>query len=192
MRQLNTFIWNFITFCLIGCQSQPEVLFENINVGDNIQTCLAKGAIQYQNEYAYRLGNQSIANSYFTYNEVKFDENSVVDEISLFFCQRNAGKTANDVFSFMTQYFCQRYTQMKTRAFDEEKKGEDFDGRYWHKGMINSWETENVHIQLKSYTNTLIDYQFKPHSGDKVVFAWDDDAAKETQGNFVELKISAK
>lgn len=176
----------------MACQSQPEVFFENINVGDNIQTCLTKGAIQYQNEYTYELTNYSIANSYFTFNEVKFDRNSVIDEIDFFFRQRNTGKTANEVFSFMTQYFCQRYPQMKTKTIDKEKKGEDFDGRYRHKGMINIWETEKIRIQLKSYTNTLIDYQFTPPSSGEVIFTWDDDAARETQGSFVELNISAK
>lgn len=192
MNQLKTIVLGFISLYLIGCQSQPEVFFENINVGDNVQSCLAKGAIQYQNEYAYELANHSITNSYFTFNEVKFNGNGVIEEINFFFRQSNTGKTANEVFSFMTQYFCQRYPQMKTKAIDKEKKGEDFDGRYRHKGMMNIWETEKIRIELKSYTNALIDYQFTPPNPGKVVFSWDDDAAREKQGSFVELKISAK
>lgn len=192
MSYLKNIILCFAFFYLVGCNTKPEVFFENIYLGDNLETCLAKGAIQYQNEYAYELANHSITNSYFTFNEVKFDGNGEIEEINFFFRQSNTGKTANEVFSFMTQYFCQRYPQMKTKAIDKEKKGEDFDGRYRHKGMMNIWETEKIRIEIKSYTNALIDYQFTPPNPGKVVFSWDDDAAREKQGSFVELKISAK
>ena len=110
--RLKEFLFVVIIFILSGCQNKQVVLFEDIYIGDNLETCLAKGTIRYNPDYnketilendisMIELANNYIASSYFTNSEVKFDWKNVVKEIELKFQQEKRGKTAKDVFSFM-------------------------------------------------------------------------------------------
>lgn len=83
--------------CLnVGSQNKPVVLFENIYVGDNLETCLAKGYVQYNLDYnnetliesdisMIELVNNYIASTYFTNSGVVFGKNNIVKEIKLKF-----------------------------------------------------------------------------------------------------------
>ena len=159
-------MWNYKKYILsisliflVGCQFKPEVLFENINVGDNLEVCLAKGFVQHNtnDENLFELRNNNIANTYFTNSEVKFDEKSTVKEIKLKFHESKKGKTAKEVFNFMTQYFCQRYEGMKTEKIDEKWEDERLERLAFKKeGIKNIWETNKTKIILESYRNTRI------------------------------------
>lgn len=141
----------------MGCQRQPEILFENINVGDNIETCLAKGAIQYfyDDEYAFKLANDNIATSYFHTNTVKFNEHKIVEEIYCFYYMKDdKNKSAAEVFSSMTQYFCQRYKGMKTEKVNE-KRYDNNQIEYNFSATTNIWETNKIRVELMFYTQTI-------------------------------------
>lgn len=172
--------------------NKPEVFFENIHIGDNLETCLAKGTVQYRhNSHKFKL-NSDIVNQYFYYSNVKFDEKNIIKEAELKFHQPRSKKTAEEVFNFMTQYFCQRYSGMKTTEINEERLHEDYDMKCRHEGIKIVWETDKIKIILKSYYNTP-DYTPIPRSSEnEVVFDWGADAAKELKGNWVELNITAK
>ena len=71
-----------ITLCfMVGCQTKPVVLFENINIGDNLETCLANGTIQNNPDYNIKLGTY-----YLAYLSNKFNDTTVV------LCSYNAGE----------------------------------------------------------------------------------------------------
>lgn len=190
---------NFINFCfglalfsLVGCQTKPIVFFENINIGDNLETCLANGTIQYRNnDNEFKL-NSDIVNKYFNYSDVQFDERNIIKEAVMKYHHTKSNNTAEEVFNFMTQYFCQRYSGMKTTEINEERLHEDYDMKCRHEGIKIVWETDKIKIILKSYYNTP-DYTPIPrNSENEVVFDWGADAAKELKGNWVELNITAK
>ena len=125
MNNLKTLILSILTVAFAGCQETPETFFENINVGDNIETCMAKGAVRYQNGYDYKLANNYIADTFFSYNNVKFDSQNIINEIKLSIHRKDDASAAKDLFSFMTQYFCQRYSGMKTAKISEDKTAEN-------------------------------------------------------------------
>ena len=122
-------MWNYKKYILsisliflVGCQFKPEVLFENINVGDNLETCLSKGAVvqtRRHQENIFELGNNNIASTYFDKSEVKFDSNNKVKEIELSYHEQKKGKSAQEVYNYMTQYFCQLYKGIKTKKLNE-------------------------------------------------------------------------
>ena len=204
-------------FFLVACQNsygqnyRKSVFFENIYIGDNIETCLAKGTVQYNPDYnnetiiknnisMIELANNNIANSYFSNSEVKFDENNIVKEIKLTFQQDNKGKgkSAKEVFNYMTQYFCQRYQGMKTKTLNEEKVDKNYNAcevKFKKGGMTNLWETNRIRITLKSYENTLLNRYnvhkfYNSESFDALSYlTWLDIESKE--GKWVELIISA-
>ena len=210
--RLKEFLFVVIIFILSGCQNKQVVLFEDIYIGDNLETCLAKGTIRYNPDYnkeiilendvsMIELANNYIASSYFTNSEVKFDWKNVVKEIELKFQQEKRGRTAKDVFSFMTQYFCQRYQGMKTEIIDEEKvydRYEECTVKFRREGMANIWETNKIKIILKSYDNTLLDRYnvhkaLNPDDSDLHLLkylVWLDIDSNE--GKWVELNIVAK
>ena len=201
-------MWNYKKYILsisliflVGCQFKPEVLFENINVGDNLEVCLAKGFVQHNtnDENLFELRNNNIANTYFTNSEVKFDEKSTVKEIKLKFHESKKGKTAKEVFNFMTQYFCQRYQGMKTRTINEDKVDKNYNAyevKFRKGGISNIWETNRIKITLKSYDNTLLNRYnvhnyYNSESFDALGYlTWLDIDSKE--GKWVELNISVK
>ena len=207
-------MWNLkkyvfgITFCfMVGCQSKPVVFFENINVGDNLETCLAKGTVQNNPGYnvktiapkfdnnMFELANNNIANSNFTYTGVEFDENNIVREIKLKFHQKETGKTAKEVFNFMTQYFCQRYQGMKTEEVNEEWETDSDNLKYQKMGMKNIWETNKLKIILKSYDAIRTDKSstYDENGQWQLYLAVREDIAKiYYNGNWVELNIIAK
>lgn len=212
MWNLKKYIFG-ITLCfMVGCQAKPEVFFENINIGDNLETCLAKGAIRHNPDYSketiiknhismIELANNNIANSYFSNSDVKFDENNIVKEIKLTFQQDNKGKgkTAKEVFNYMTQYFCQRYQGMKTKVINEEKVDNNYNTYeviFKEGGMSNIWESNRIKVTLKSYDKTLLNRYnvhkfFNPESFDVLSYiTWLDIESKE--GKWVELIILLK
>lgn len=194
MSQIKTIAWELILLCLIGCQSQPEVLFEKINIGDNLENCLAQGTVCYgDNEPdTFELANSNIANSYFSNSEVKFDGNNIVKEIRLTFHQEAPHKTAKDVFNYMTQYFCQRYQSMKAEEVDTVQIDRESHIEYSQTGIKHIWNTDNIKVVMMSYTNVVLDRTYRPDpSGADFhwVWAW---AVDNIEGNYVELIISTK
>jgi hypothetical protein len=207
-------MWNYKKYILsisliflVGCQFKPEVLFENINVGDNLETCLANGTIQNNPDYniktlapkfdneMFELANNNIANSNFTYTGVEFDENNIVREIKLKFHQKETGKTAKEVFNYMTQYFCQQYQGMKTEEVNEEWETDSYNLKYQKKGMKNIWETNKLKIILKSYNAIRIDKSstYDENGQWSLYLSAREDVAKiYYNGNWVELIISVK
>ena len=76
-----TFLYTMLFF-LFG--NSKEIFFENINVGDDLETCLANGSVQYKNNgISLELPSSNIATNYFTYNVVKFDQDNIIKEIKL-------------------------------------------------------------------------------------------------------------
>lgn len=212
MKNLKKYVLGITLFCLVGCQPKPEVLFENIYIGDNLETCLAKGTVQNNPDYnketvikndisMIELANNHIADSYFTKSEVIFDGNNIIKEIVLKFQQdkKGKGKTAKEVFNYMTQYFCQRYQGMKTETIDEEKADNQYKEhgvKFSLDGMANIWETSRIKMTLKSYDKTLIDrynihkiLNSEPFSVMNSLKWWD---IESKEGKWVELNISVK
>ena len=173
---------------MVGCQSKPVVLFENINIGDNLETCLANGTVQQQYNNEFKLAKTNSIVNHFSYSEVKFDENNIIKDIELTFRQKDKEQTATEVFSFMTQYFCQRYHGMKTESFSDTKQHEKFELKYWQEGMKNIWETDKIKIILKTYTNSAIHDVY--HSELEYNFARKNE--EEIKGHWVKLNIVAK
>lgn len=170
--------------------NKPEVFFENIYIGDDLETCLAKGAVQYRHSNNKFKLNNNIVNKYFYYSDVRFDERKIIKEAEMKFHQSKSVNTAEEVFSLMTQYFCQHYRGMKTEIINEDVVDNKWDIKYRQEGMRNIWETNNIKIILVSY-NIAPDYNYinsKGHGG----FNWGADHAKEIQGKWVELNIIAK
>lgn len=205
MSQLKTTICGLITFCLIGCQSQPEVLFENIYIGDTLESCLANGTIQHNPDYniktlapnfknQFELANCSLANSYFSNTGVWFDNNNIVKSIEFSFHQKETGKTAKEVFNFMTQYFCQRYHGMRTDTVNEQWEIDSYELKYEKEGVRNIWETDKLIITLLSYDNIRTDksYAYNGNNWSLYDSVREDVARLYFDGNWVELKIAVK
>lgn len=206
MRQLKTIIWSFIAFCLLGCQSHPEVLFENIYIGDTLESCLANGTVQQNPDYdietlapnfknQFELANSSLANSNFSNTGVWFDNNHIVKSIELSFHQKESGKTAKDVFNFMTQYFCQRYHGMRTDTVNEQWESDSYDLKYDKEGVKNIWETDGLRITLLSYDATRVNHSsvYDENGNWSVYLSIREDIAKRYyDGKWVELKIVVK
>ena len=205
MKQFKTIIWSFITFCLIGCQSQPEALFENIYIGDTLESCLANGTVQHNPDYnietlapnfknQFELSNSSLANSNFSYTGVWFDNNHIVKSIELSFHQKETGKTAKEVFNFMTQYFCQHYHGMRTDTVNEQWETDSYELKYEKEGVRNIWETDKLIITLLSYDNIRIDksYAYNGNNWSLYDSVREDVARLYFDGNWVELKIEVK
>ena len=203
MNYLKNILLGITLIFLVGCQSQPEVLFENINVGDNLEACLAKGAVQYfyDDENTFKLANGNIANSYFTRNTVKFDEHKIVKELYFLFEQKQTDKTAEEVFSYMTHYFCQRYQGMKTEKVNETKYENEIE--YELSATKNIWETNKIKVELISYTKT-VDARVKnkilqPYADEKPILGshtsayWIRKTAIDNiEGKYVSLEIVTK
>lgn len=187
----------FLLGCFQNCYGQnyrksnkPEVFFDNIYIGDNLETCLAKGAVQYRHhDNKFKL-NSNIVNKYFYYSDVRFDERNIIKEAELKFHQSKCENTAEEVFSLMTQYFCQRYTGMKTEIIKENIADDKWDIKYRQEGVRNIWETNKIRIILISY-NIAPDYNYI-NSKSQGGYNWGADHAKEIQGKWVELNIIAK
>lgn len=192
---------------IFRAQNKPEVLFENIYVGDDLEKCLAKGTIQHNPDYKVgtiapnqknmlELANSNIANSYFSYTGVWFDNYNIVKEIELNFHQKESGKTAKEVFNFMTQYFCQRYQGMRTETIKEHWTTNDsYKFKYEKEGIKNIWETNKVRITLQFYSASRIDKSsVYDENGDwSLALSVREDIAKRYyDGNWVELEIIAK
>lgn len=205
MSQLKTIICGLITFCLIGCQSQPEVLFENIYIGDTLESCLANGTIQHNPDYniktlapnfknQFELANSSLADSNFSNTGVWFDNNHIVKSIELSFHQKESGKTAKEVFNFMTQYFCQRYQGIRTETLNEQWITDSYELKYEKEGVRNIWETDKLKITLLSYDNIRIDkpYVYNGNNWSLYDSVREDVARLYFDGNWVELKIIVK
>ena len=187
-------------------QNNPNVLFENIYIGDNLESCLAKGAIQYNPDYNIRtlapkqkhmleLANNDIANSYFSSTGVNFDKNNIVKSIELKFHQKEKGKTAKEVFNYITQYFCQRYQGMRTETVKYQWTTESYNLQYENQGIKNIWETDKVKIILQFYNSSRIDKGSIYDENGKwspYLSAREDVARIYFDGNWVELNIIAK
>lgn len=205
---------NFINFCfglalfsLVGCQTKPIVFFENINIGDNLETCLANGTVQSNPDYniktlapkfdteMFELANSNIANANFTYTGVIFDENNIISEIRLKHHQDEKEETAKEVFNYMTQYFCQRYQGIKTEDINEEWETDSYNLKYNKKGVKNIWETNKLKVILQSYVAIRVDQPsvYDENGEWSLSLSIREDMAKRYyNGNWVELQISVK
>lgn len=216
--RLKNFLLCITLFFFAGCQidygqnyrkqKQPEVLFENIYIGDNVETCLANGTVQINpdcnvntlapkfNNYMFELANNNIANSNFTYTGVGFDGNNIVREIRLIYHQKETGKTAKEVFNYMTQYFCQRYQGMKTEEVNDEwVTDDDYELKYKKVGIKNIWETNKLKIILQSYSAIRKDKSSTyDENGEWSLYlsVREDIAKRYYNGNWVELNIVVK
>ena len=178
-----------ITF-LFGCSTSPEVFFENIYLGDNLEACLAKGAVQYRsNDNKFKLNN-NIINRYFYYSDVQFDERNIIKEAVMKYHHTKNNNTAEEVYSFMTQYFCQNYAGMTTETINENIEDKGWDIKYSKEGLMNIWETNKIKITLSSY-GISPDYNYIYRNGHDG-YNWGAAHAKEIQGKWVELNIIAK
>ena len=193
MKNLKKYVLGITLFCLVGCQPKPEVLFENIYIGDNLETCLAKGAVQYSSNHDKLELTNIIADTYFTDSEVTFNEKSIVKEMKLKLHQTKNSKTAKEVFNYLTQYFCQRYQGMKTEPISEKQTDDNSNINYSQHGVKNIWETNNIKIVMKSYNNIVDDriYRADPNSTVDFYWVWAS-AVEEIEGNWAELIITAK
>lgn len=193
MRLMMTFLYTMLFF-LFG--NSKEIFFENINVGDDLETCLANGSVQYKNNgISLELPSSNIATNYFTYNVVKFDQDNIIKEIKFTFHQNNTTKTtAKEVSNYMVQYFCQRYKGMKVEEIHEKKKEDGWEIIYRQDGKKHIWETNKVKIILESYYNTLLEYEINHRKSEhEVVFNWTaNHAEQEVEGHWVKLDIIAK
>lgn len=192
---------------IFRAQNKPEVLFENIYIGDKLETCLANGTVQNNPNYnvktlapkfdndMFELANSHIANANFTYTGVEFDKNNMVREIRLKYHQKEGGKTAKEVFNYMTQYFCQRYQGMRTEEVNEEWETDSYNLKYQKRGMNNIWETNKLKIILTSY-NAIRTEQSSTYdeNGNWSLYlsVREDVARRYYDGNWVELNIIAK
>lgn len=207
MSYLKNIILCFAFFYLVGCNTKPEVFFENIYLGDNLETCLAKGTVQNNPDYnvktlapkfdnnMFELANNNIANANFTYSGVEFDGNNIVREIYLKYHQKETGKTAKEVFNYMTQYFCQRYQGMKTEEVNEEWVTDSYNLEYQKKGIKNIWETNKLKIILQSYDAIRKDKtSVYGENGQWSLYLYvrEDVARRYYDGKWVELNIIAK
>lgn len=225
--KLKNFFLFIILIHLVACQNgnepnhrnsnKAEVFFENIYVGDKLESCLAKGAVQFNIDYnaessvqeqknMLELANNNVASPYFSFAGVWFDNNNIINRIELKFHQKENGKTAKEVFNFMTQYFCQRYQGMKTETVAEEWE-HDADLKFNKEGFKNIWETNKVKIILQFYDNSLIHVYSRIkkdpiiHSDENRIYRgkhidfgeifWSE-KAKEHIGYWVEVNILAK
>ena len=192
MKLMMTFLYTMLFF-LFG--NSKEVFFENINVGDNLETCLANGYVQYKrNSSSLELANGNVAMNYFTFSEVKFNQNNTINEIVCTFHQGKASKrTSPEVFNFMVQYFCQRYKGIRTEEIHEKKEKEGWKITYKQDGIKHTWETNKVRIVLQSYHNTLLEYERNIGNDFNLFGAVNSEIAeKEVYGDWVELRILAK
>lgn len=192
MRLLSSFL--IITIFLIGCQTNrkplldKDVFFEQICVGDNLETCLANGTVQYSPRNELKLANIDIVRNNFTYTAVKFDEKNIIKEIELTFRKKVENKSSEEVFSFMTQYLCQRYKGFKSEKISNEMRHELFDLSYWQEGIQNIWQTDKITIILKSYENRPIPNTYYS----ELEYNTAKSAAREIEGGWVKLNIIAK
>ncbi len=185
----NKYLLVLVIAILTGCQSKPEVFFENIYLGDNLETCLAKGAVQYRSNDNFKL-NSNIINRYFYYSDVQFDERNIIKEAIMKYHYTKSNNTAEEVYSFMTQYFCQNYAGMITEIINENIVDKGWDIKYSKEGRMNIWETNKIKITLSSY-GISPDYNYIYRNGHDG-YNWGAVHAKEIQGKWVELNIVAK
>ena len=189
MIYLKNIILCFTFFYLVGCNTKPEVFFENIYLGDNLESCLAKGAVQYRSNDNFKLNN-NIINRYFYYSDVQFDERNIIKEAVMKYHHTMSYNTPEEVFSFMTQYFCQNYAGMITEIINENIVDKGWDIKYSKEGRMNIWETNKIKITLSSYCISP-DYNYIYRNGHDG-FNFGAAHAKEIQGKWVELNIVAK
>ena len=159
MKLMMTFFYTMLFFLF---SNSKEVFFENINVGDDLETCLANGSVQYQtNSNVLELASDNIAMDYFTFNEVQFDENHIIKEIKFTFHQNDkTNKTAQEVSNSMIEYFCQHYQGMEIKEIHKEEKVEEYKAneiKVIKKGRKNSWQTNKINITLLSYSRSIMD-----------------------------------
>lgn len=161
---------SFATMLFFSCDNSNEVFYENIHVGDHLEKCLANGSVQYNtnaNINTLELTHPPIFDVFLSSNLVKFDEKNIVKELELSYSQRKDNgtgqyedKKVNEVFNFMTQYFCQRYVGMKTEGIKEIISVDECDiceVKLEKKGMRNIWETKHIKIILSTFEINIRD-----------------------------------
>ena len=187
-------------------QNKAVVLFENIYIGDKLEKCLAQGTVQHNPDYKietiapnqknmFELANNKIANTYFSFTGVWFDKQNAVKNIELKFHQKENGKTAKEVFNFMTQYFCQRYQGMRTEHVNEQSTTDSYELKYEKEGIKNIWETNEVKIIVKFYNAMRLNKSsvYDENGNWSLSLSVREDIAKRYyDGNWVEVNIIAK
>lgn len=149
----------FICLLLIGnlACTQPQVFFENFNIGDKLEKCLANGLIQSSGgphagtPFEWELTDPNIK-SYFQRTGVVFDNNNNIKEIELLASKYkyHDGYPNVDVgksFNYMLQYFSQRYSGMEKGEFNTK----DDTSCLYEVGTEYVWNTSYLTIKVQLY-----------------------------------------
>lgn len=152
----NTIFVLLLTLIVNNTFAQSEVFFENINVGDNLEKCIAKGLVESTggatnwNAYEWKLTDSNL-NNYFQRTGVVFDNNNIIKEIELLasdYKENNKGDVdVKKSFNYILKYFTQRYSGMKVRKVNTKNSSSCL----YDIGTEYFWETSNLIIQVKLY-----------------------------------------
>lgn len=154
-----------IFFLLCSCQSQTnsekqdEFLYGNICLTDNIETCLAKGAIistkvSVTNTTGFILADNSFEGVVFERSWVDFSDNNTIEFIGLCtqyrYGEREVKDNTKTIFNKTLQNLCKKYSNMQTFTIDETT--ENFGSSTQKEGYGYKWETVNKTIKLQYYS----------------------------------------
>lgn len=191
-----------LIFCLLcSCQTSvkkyDEPFYGNISLTDNIETCLAKGAILstgYSKDFT--LANNSFEGIIFNKSDVKFDNSNTIEHIKLStqygYDERKRGLKDNSIslFNQTLQRLCQLYSNMQEYAIDTTIEKSSYN--IHKKGLGYKWETASKRIKLEKYSGNVYNTS---KDENKNTYGWSASfsmAEIEYGGNFVELTFEKK
>jgi len=137
--------------------AQSKVFFENINIGDNLEKCIANGLVENTGgpnpriAFEWGLTNSNVK-SYFQYTGVGFDKNSIIKEIELLAFNLKSGNSGKDIdakktLNFMLRYFASQYSGMKQKNINTKNNI----SCTYDIGTEYTWETTSLTIHVKHY-----------------------------------------
>lgn len=194
-----TLVFCLLCSCQNNAQKQDKFLHGNICLTDNIETCLAKGAIvstgkSILNPTGFTLANNSFDGIIFNKSAVKF--NNSIEYIKLStqhgYNERKRGLKDNSesLFNQTLQRLCQLYSNMQEYTIDKTEEGRGYNIN--KKGLGYKWETANKRIKLEKYSGNV--YKTSKNEN-KNTYGWSAGfsmAEIEYGGNFVELTFEKK
>lgn len=187
----------FIYLLLIGNLAcvQPQVFFENFNIGDKLEKCLASGLIQSSGgphagtPFEWELTDPNIK-TYFQRTGVVFDNNNNIKEIDLLASKYkyHDGYPNVDVgnsFNYMLQYFSQRYSGMKKGEFNTK---DDTTYCLYEVGTEYVWNTPDLTIRVQLF-HTVHNAAFHANKESVLGVCMDE---RMRSGTFARVKITKK
>lgn len=187
----------FICLLLIGnlACTQPQVFFENFNIGDKLEKCLANGLIQSSGgphagtPFEWELTDSNIK-TYFQRTGVVFDNNNNIKEIELLasnYTNQNQRENVDvrNSFNYMLKYFSQRYSGMKKGEFNTK----DDTSCLYEVGTEYVWNTPYLTIRVQLFNtvhNAIAHANKKSQLGDFCMDEW------MRSGSFARVKIIKK